>query len=462
MPATRDASTIREQCSGLALFTDLYELAMLQAYFAHGMRDKAVFSLFARRLPPSRNYLLACGVQTLLDELERLHFSPDDLAYLASLNLFDEAFLGWLEAFRFTGDIFAMSEGTPFFANEPLLEVVAPIAEAQLIETLVLNQVGMQTLLASKAVRVVEAAAGRRVIDFGGRRAQGIDAAVTGARAFYIAGISATSNVLAGKRHGIPVAGTMAHSFIEACANEAEAFAAFANVFPETVLLVDTYDTLRGVRRVAELARKLGGSCRLIGVRLDSGDLLKLSREARSILDSEGLRQLQIIASGGLDEIEVDHLLRAGAPIDAFGLGTDMSVSADAPALDIAYKLTAYSGQGRLKLSTGKTTLPGRKQVYREFGGGFAVRDVIARHDEERNGFPLLEMMMKNGRRTEASRPLSAVRDATKLARDRLPSELRRLEPAGAPFPVDISDALMQDERSVRHQILRANAEPAN
>jgi nicotinate phosphoribosyltransferase len=442
----------------LALFTDLYELTMLQAYFARGMQQKAVFSLFVRRLPPSRNYLLACGVETLLDELERLRFSPGDLAYLESLELFDASFLRWLEAFRFRGDIFAMREGTPFFANEPLLEVVAPIAEAQLIETLVLNQVGMQTMLASKAARVVEAAAGRRVIDFGSRRAHGIDAAVSGARAFYVAGISATSNVLAGKRHGISVSGTMAHSFIEACNNEAEAFAAFASVFPETVLLVDTYDTLQGVRRVAELAKKLGKSCRLIGVRLDSGDLLELARETRRILDSEGLPHLQIIVSGGLDELEVDRLLQAGAPIDAFGVGTDMSVSGDAPALDIAYKLTQYSDQGRMKLSTGKMTLPGRKQVYREFREGMAVRDVIARHDEPHDGVPLLEQVMKDGRRAEAHGNLLVARRRSQTARDQLPKALRRLEPARAPFPVDISDALRQDERSVRQWALKANA----
>lgn len=315
----------------------------------------------------------------VLDTLEALRFGPEDLDYLRSLGGFPEGFLAWLAAFRFSGEVRAMPEGTPVFAEEPILEVAAPIAEVQMVETLAMNMVGAQTLFASKAARVVAAAAGRPVVDFGGRRAQGLDAAVAGARAFHLAGVSATSNLLAGARFGIPVAGTMAHSFVQAFDTEAEAFRAYARLYPETILLVDTYDTPAGVRRVAALARELGPDFRVRGVRLDSGDLLALSREARAILDAAGLPSVQILASGGLGKDGIAALLAAGAPIDAFGVGTAMGVSADAPALDIAYKLAAYAGLGRTKLSAGKRTLPGQAGVPRPRG-----RDRRGRRDRPR------------------------------------------------------------------------------
>ena len=384
-----------------ALFADLYQLTMLRAYFELGMTKEAAFSLFVRKLPPRRNFLIACGLADLLKEIESLRFDDDQLRYLRSLGDFPDSFLEWLREFRFTGDIYALPEGTPFFANEPILEVVAPIAQAQLIETLVLNQIGLQTILASKAARIVTAARGRPVADFGARRAQGIDAATKGARAFYIGGVAATSNLAAGKAYGIPVSGTMAHSFVEACASEAEAFDAFARIFPQTTLLVDTYDTLAGVAKVIALSRSLGPSFKVRAIRLDSGDLDQLARESRRMLDDAGLTNVQIVASGGLDEDQIDRLTACNAPIDLFGVGTDLAVSSDAPALDIAYKLVEYAGVGRMKLSTGKSNLPGRKQIFRYYRGQEAVYDVIGRHDESLAASPLLSPVMLSGRRCD-------------------------------------------------------------
>jgi nicotinate phosphoribosyltransferase len=428
----------------LALFCDLYELTMAEAYLAQGMKADATFSLFFRRLPKSRNFLLACGLGDLLETIAKLRFSAEDIGYLRSMKMFSDGFLDWLSHYRFGGSIEAVAEGTPLFPNEPILEVTAPIAEAQLLETLIINQIQLHTVLASKAARVVAAANGRRVVDFGSRRAQGVEAALAGARAFYIAGVDASSNLLAGARFGIPVAGTMAHSFVQACASEHEAFRAFAEVFPETTLLVDTYDTLKGVRRVIELARHLGPDFKVRGVRLDSGDLAVLSRGARAMLDEAGLAHVQIFASGGLDEIKIAALVDTGAPIDAFGVGTDMSVSADAPALDIAYKLCTYGGEGRLKLSTGKPTLPGRKQVFRSEQG-----DVIARAEENLVGERLLRPVMQGGRMIEPARPLLEIRAETAARIAKLPVELRGLAPAANPFSVTISDVLKAYEQEV-------------
>lgn len=439
--------------TGPALFTDLYELTMLRAYWASGMEDEATFSLFVRALPPGRGHLLACGLDDALAAIERLAFTPADCRWLAEQG-FPAPFLKRLGRLRFSGRVRAVPEGTPVFPDEPILEVTAPIGEAQLLETLLVNQIGLQTLLATKAVRVVRAARGRPVVDFGGRRAQGIDAAVKGARAFAVAGVSATSNALAGRRYGLRVAGIVAHSFVEACPSEREAFRRFAAVFPEATLLVDTYDTLDAVRAVAALAHGIGPSFRPTGVRLDSGDLLRLSRGARRILDEAGLSEIRIFASGGLDEREVDRLVRAGAPIDSFGVGTDMSVSGDAPALDIAYKLVSYAGSGRMKLSEGKRTLPGSKQVFREMSGGRAVRDVIARADETRPGRALLEPVMERGRRLPAAmRAVDEIRRFAAARQEELPERLLALDPGPPPYPVSLSPYLAEDERRLRERL---------
>ena len=429
--------------NGLALFTDLYELTMLQAYFEEGMTEQAVFTLFVRRLPPRRNFLLACGVDSVLEFLETVRFCEEDLTYLHSLGLFSDRFLGWLRDFRFTGEVHAVPEGTPVFSNEPLLEVVAPMPEAQLIETFVMNQVHVQTVQASKAQRVVTAAKGRPVVDFGARRMHGIDAALKSARAFWIAGVASTSNVLAGKLYGVPVAGTMAHSYIQAHENEMAAFRAFAQVFPETVLLVDTYDTLAGVQKVIDLAKALGDDFKVKAVRLDSGDLLALSREARRMLDEAGLEKVEIFASGGLNEDVITTLLSSNAPIDGFGVGTSMGVSSDAPDLDIAYKLSEYAGKGRLKLSTGKPILPGRKQVFRIETDGQDVGDVIACVDENPVGRPLLVPMMRNGQRLPEGRfDLTAARRYAKEQIARLPERVRAITPADPPYLVEVSKTL--------------------
>ena len=429
--------------ANMALFTDLYELTMLQAYFEQEMFDEAVFSLFVRRLPEQRNYLLACGLDDALHYLETLRFAPDSLEYLASLGTFRDGFLKWLEEFRFTGDVHAVPEGTPVFANEPILEVTAPLPEGQLAETFLMNQVHLQTMLASKAARVVAAAEGRGVVDFGARRIHGTDAAVKGARAFTIAGVEGTSNVVAGQIHGIPVVGTMAHAFVQSFGDEMEAFRAFAAVYPDTVLLIDTYDALEGARKVVALARELGDDFRVRGVRLDSGDLADLGIKVRAIFDEAGLIDVALIASGGLDEYKVAEIVRRGAPYASFGVGTAMGVSNDAASLDIAYKLCSYAGRGRLKLAPGKPVLPGRKQVFRIEQEGKAVRDVIARADEDLPGRPLLQPVMRGGARLPAGKTDLAA--ASALAKDetaRLPDAVQAIAPADPPYPVTVSDAL--------------------
>jgi nicotinate phosphoribosyltransferase len=426
-----------------ALLTDLYELTMLQAYWSCAMTREAVFSLFVRRLPRSRNLLLACGLEDALDYLEGLRFTHDDLEYLAGLGLFSEEFLRWLEGFRFSGDVYAVAEGTPVFAEEPLVEVVAPLPEGQLAESFLMNQVHFQTMAASKASRVVQAAAGRTVVDFGMRRIHGADAAVKAARAFHVAGVHATSNVLAGKLYGIPVAGTMAHSFIQAHDGELAAFRDFVALYPGTILLVDTYDTLEGVRSVVRLAEEIGDAFTVRGVRLDSGDLAELAKGARRILDGAGLEGVEIFASGSLDEYEIARLVDDGAPITGFGVGTRMGVSADAPSLDMAYKLTAYGGHGRLKLSAGKKILPGRKQIFRTERRGTVVGDVLARAHEQLPGRPLLQKVMEGGARLpNASPSLDEVRRRARRELESLPAELLRIEPAERPFPVALSPSL--------------------
>jgi nicotinate phosphoribosyltransferase len=451
------STNLRAEAHNLALFTDLYELTMLRAYVEQEMDAPATFSLFVRRLPERRNYLLACGLDDVLRYFEELRFTAEDLDYLASLGQFSDRFLSWLEDFRFTGDVFAVPEGTPVFANEPILEITAPIAQAQLVETYVMNQVHLQTVLASKAARVVSAAEGRAVVDFGPRRMHGIDAALKAARAFHIAGVAATSNVLAGRIYGVPVSGTMAHSYVQAAEDEMAAFRNFTRLYPETVLLVDTYDTLDGVRHVVDLARELGDDFKVRAVRLDSGDLVDLSFRARAILDEAGLDRVAIFASGSLDEDAVAKIVAAGAPITGFGVGTKMGVSDDAPGLDIAYKLCAYAGRGRLKLSTGKPILPGRKQVFRIEEDGIATRDVIARADETLAGRPLLEQVMRGGERIEAGRvELDRARDHARDQILRLPDRVRALTPADPPYRVEVSEALQAYQDEVERQVADA------
>ncbi len=428
---------------GAALLTDLYEFAMVEAYLDEDLHDEAVFSLFVRRLPSRRNFLLACGLDEVLRYLETVRFTPEQLEYLDSLGRFSDRLLRYLERFRFSGEVCAVPEGTPIFGEEPILEVVAPLPEAQLVETYLLNQIHLQTLAASKAVRVKEAASGRPVMEFGLRRIHGLDAGLKVARAAFIAGIDCTSNVLAGQRYGVPVAGTMAHSFVQAHDDELEAFRGFTRCFPDSTLLVDTYDTLRGVQHVIRLARELGDNFHVHAVRLDSGDLLALSHAARQMLDEAGLRRMKIIVSGNLDEDGIARLLSQKAPIDGFGVGTSMGVSADAPCLDIVYKLVAYGGKDRIKLSTSKVLYPGRKQVFRMEESGTARRDVLARHGEQLAGRPLLRPVMRDGKRVPDTSPsLREIREHARRELERLPSALRSLEPVNPPYRVEASPVL--------------------
>lgn len=430
------------QSAPQALLTDLYQLTMAQAYLREGLVAPAVFTLSVRRLPATRNYLLACGLADVLDFLAAIRFSDEDLDYLSGLPHFTATFLDHLRRFRFTGDVYAVPEGTPVFADEPILEVVAPLPQAQLVETFLLNQIHLQTLLASKAARVVAAAAGRTVVDFGLRRTHGIDAGMRAARAFHIAGVAATSNVLAGRTYGIPVIGTMAHSYVQAHDSEIEAFRAFVRLYPDTTLLVDTYDTMRGVENVIRLAQELGDAFAVGAIRLDSGDLAALSRAARARLDECGLHSVRIVVSGGLDEYSVRDLVAAGAPVDGFGVGTAMGVSKDEPSLDMVYKLAEYAGRGRIKTSPGKPVLPGRKQVFRFEEDDTATADVIARHDEDAAGRPLLRCVMKAGARVDGARETVAeIRERTRQETARLPDDLLALEKV-RPFPVHVSGAL--------------------
>jgi nicotinate phosphoribosyltransferase len=436
-----------------AMLTDLYELTMLESYFAHGMNAPAVFDLFIRRLPPARNYLVACGLDDVLHYLETFSFSAEHLSYLDSLNRFSSGFLDFLSRLRFTGDVYAAPEGTVIFANEPLLEIVAPLTEAQIVETFVMNQMHFQTLLASKAARVISAARGRVVIDYGLRRMHGADAGLKSARAFYIAGIDGTSNVLAGKLYGIPVSGTMAHSFVQAHDSEYEAFRHYMETFPEGTLLVDTYDAIDGVQQVIRLARDLGPAFRVRAIRLDSGDIAVLARQARRMLDEAGLTDVKIVASSGIDEYAIEDLVRGMAPIDGFGVGSHMGVSADVPFLDAAYKLVEYAGTPRLKLSRGKALLPGRKQIFREFEDGIATHDVIAHAGEHLPGTPLLKHVMSGGRRTGPPPSLDESRAFCRQNLNQLPPRLLSLAACAEPYSVTCSRELSALEAECRIRI---------
>jgi nicotinate phosphoribosyltransferase len=425
-----------------ALLTDLYELNMAASYLRRGMVGPATFSLFVRRLPPNRGFLVNAGLEDCLDFLERFRFDEDELAYLGDTLGFDRTALQAFRGLRFTGEVWAVPEGRIVFAGEPILEVTAPIAEGQLVETALLNVITFQTTVASKAARCVIAAAGRDVVDFAMRRTHGVDAARGVARCSAIAGFAATSNVEAARRYGLAAAGTMAHSFVEAYESEEEAFRAFAQDFPgRTTFLVDTYDTMNGVRAAIRVIRELGLS-RGVGVRLDSGDLLDLSRGVRALLDAEGLGFVRIFASGGLDELGIDELVRAGAPIDAFGVGTRIGVSEDAPYVDSVYKLVQFGERPVLKLSPGKITAPGPKQVFRRDG---MTRDLVALRSERcpPGCRPILERAMLGGRRVRARDTLPAARARFEEDLAELPAAAKALR-SPTPPPVERSDRLRE------------------
>ena len=397
------------------LFTDLYELTMSAAYFKENIFSDATFSLYIRNDHPHRNYFVAAGLEYALNALENYSFTKTDIDYLESTKLFSKDFLSFLSDFRFSGTVFAMPEGTVFFENEPLLEITAPIIEAQLLETFLLNTISFSTLIASKAARNIYAAQGRPLIDFSMRRAQGIDAGIKVARSTYIAGFAGTSNVLAGKVFGMPVSGTMAHSYVTAFNSEHEAFSAYSKIFPETsVFLIDTYDTINGARIAARVGKEMEKrGDRLFGVRLDSGDMTALSIEVRKILDESGLSCVKIVASGNFDEYKIADAISKGAFIDTFGVGTKVGVSADAPFQDIVYKMVRFGNRDIKKLSSKKITLAGKKQVFRKTdNNGRYVEDLIClRNEKIKNAYPILDKVMGNGKLLRPNPDLNKIRE---------------------------------------------------
>ena len=442
-----------------ALLTDLYQLNMDQAYLEHGETATAVFEFFVRNLPARRGFLLAAGLEQTLDFLENLRFSAEEIAWLKDTGRFGKDLLDYLTGFRFSGDIHAMPEGTVFFANEPIVRVTAPMPQAQLAESRLINILHFQTLIASKAARMMFAAPGKTIVDFGMRRAHGAEAGVMAARASYIAGFAGTATVLAGKEFGIPIFGTMAHSFVEAFDDETAAFAAFAQSRPDNlVLLIDTYDIEAAAHKVVALAPRLKAKGITIrGVRLDSGDLAMLSRKVRRILDAGGLNDVTIFVSGGLDEDRLAALTKDLAPIDGFGVGTSLTTSSDVPTLDCVYKLQEYAGLPRRKRSEKKATWPGRKQVWRRYGAdGRMAGDLVARDGDRHDGEPLLEAVMRNGRRIKAAPTLDAIRRHAKQQLERVPEALRAVLPA-AIYPVEVAgelDALAADvDRRIKEKL---------
>jgi nicotinate phosphoribosyltransferase len=436
-----DASAPRRSPVPASLVTDLYELTMAAAYQAEGVEHEATFELFVRRLPAQRRFLVAAGLDDALAGLETLSFAPHEVEYLAGLELFPAPFIDRLADLRFTGEVWGIPEGDVVFAGEPIVRVTAPLIEAQLVETFLLNAIASRTMLASKAARIAIACEGRDFVDFSARRDHGVDAAMAAARGAWICGAAGTSLVAAGERWGIPLSGTMAHSFVMSFDDERDAFRAYARSFPQhAVLLIDTYDTVEGARHAAEVARELAGEgTRISAVRLDSGDLARLAVDVRAVLDDAGLFDVRILASGDLDEHRIAELLAASAPVDAFGVGTQLGTSGDAASLGAVYKLVDDASGPRMKLAEGKVTLPGRKQVWR-----LPDRDVLGLHDEHvAGGRPLLVAAMADGRRLELPEPLAAIRQRCLAALAGLPPELRSLELVDHPvWPVDSSAGL--------------------
>ena len=444
----------------LGLFTDLYELTMSQAFMRQGMSATATFSLFTRTYPTNRAYFVSAGLEDVLDYLCNLNFSDRAIDYLKATGIFSDEFLQYLSGVRFTGSVRAIPEGRLYFTDEPVVEVTAPLIEAQLAETFIINQVNLQSMLATKAARCVWAAQGRGIADFASRRTQGTDAALKMARASYIAGFSSTSNVLAASLYGMPPAGTMAHSFISSFPSELEAFRAYAESFPDrTILLLDTYDTIAGTWNAVQVAKEMeANGKRLMAVRLDSGDFDELSRKVRKILDDSGLDQVKILASGGLDEYELEILVGNGAPIDLFGVGTKAGVSADAPWSDMAYKLVCFDDRPVMKLSPEKVSLPGAKQVFRtKDANGMFAKDIITLHDEDLpGGLPLLEEVIRDGKRTGPPVTLDQIRSRFEEDFAALDGRFKVLKNPPR-FPVTTSGKLEKLTSEVQEQALGVN-----
>jgi len=443
----------------MSLFTDFYELTMCASYFDNKNFEPATFDLFIRRLPENRSYFLFAGLEDVLHYLESIKFKEKHIAFLKTQG-FKEEFLDYLRNFRFTGDACAVPEGTVTFPNEPLIRVTAPIIEAQLVETFLLNAVNLQTMIATKASRVIHAAKGKSVIEFGLRREHGIDAGMKVARSSYIAGCQGTSNVLAGEIYGIPVFGTMAHSFVMSYPKEIDAFRAFAKTFPnKTTLLIDTYDDISGAEKAATVAKELEATgFKLGGLRLDSGDLAEDSKKVRKILDDQGLSYVKIFASGDLDEFKIQELLESGAAIDSFGVGTKMGTSADRPFLDVIYKLCeTLSADGSfspiMKLSKDKITLPGRKQVYRfKDSNGYFEKDIIALASERVQAEPLLVKVMEKGKVSYELPSLNEIRATAAENLSRLPDRYKVLTNAPI-YTVELSKNMQNLIKTLKRQL---------
>jgi nicotinate phosphoribosyltransferase len=443
----------------MSMFTDLYELTMCASYFDNKKFEPATFDLFIRRLPPERNYFLFAGLEQVLLFLENVRFTDEHISYLKKQG-FEEDFLDYLRNFQFTGDVYALPEGTIAFPNEALIRVTAPIIEAQLVETFLLNTINLQTMIASKASRVVHAAQGKAVVEFGLRREHGIDAGMKVARCSYIAGCNGTSNALAGMTYGIPVFGTMAHSFIMSYSKEIDAFRAFVKTFPtKSTLLIDTYDDIAGAEKAILVAKDLEKKgYKLGGVRLDSGDLAETSKKVRALLDAKGLQYVSIFASGDLDESKITELLSKKAKIDAFGVGTKMGTSADYPYIDVIYKLSETADRNGdfspiMKLSKGKITLPGRKQVFRfEDDKGNYMKDMITLADEDVEGKPLLVKMMEKGKIIRELPPLMEIRATAHENLKMFPERYRQIKNSPE-YPVELSQALKDLIRRLKKKI---------
>ncbi len=443
-----------------ALITDFYQLTMAAVYHASGMNDLATFSLFSHMLPPSRGYYLAAGLEDALDFLENYRISAEEVAYLRSLGLFEEGFLEYLTGLRFTGEVWAPAEGTALFAGEPFLEVTAPLIEAQLVETHLVNLINLPTIIASKAARCMAAARGRTCVDFALRRTQGLFTGNVVARSSVLAGFASTSNVAAARELGLPPVGTMAHSYVEAFGDEVAAFEAFAEVFPgQVVLLLDTYDSVGGLENAVAVAKRLRErGVELLGVRLDSGDLVAMTKLARQILDRNGLEKARVVVSGSLDELRIAQLLAQGARVDTFGVGTKMGCAADAPFSELSYKLVAYAGRPTLKLSSGKETWAGPKQLYRVLDGQGRLReDFLAMRGEKLPGEPLLKPVMRDGRRLAAPGDWRAARDRFAADRATLSAACLALENP-RPLALTPSPALRELQARTKAAALAAQA----
>jgi nicotinate phosphoribosyltransferase len=438
----------------LTLLTDLYQLTMAQSYFREQRMESATFSLYIRSYPPDRGYFVSAGLLDVLEYLENFSFDAAGLDYLASQKFFSDDFLHYLGDLRFSGAVWAVPEGRIFFKDEPILEITAPIIEAQIVETFIINQIHLQTLIATKAARCVHAAAGRTVVDFALRRTHGTDAGMKVARTSYLAGCGGTSNVLAGSRYGIPIVGTMAHSFVMSFDREIDAFRAYVASFPDNaILLIDTYDTVAGARNAVQVAKEMAvHGKKLIGVRIDSGDLAAQARAVRRIFDEANLPDCKIIGSGGLDEYELAQLAAANVPFDSYGVGTKMGISADAPWTDISYKLVEYHDRPVLKLSTGKASWPGKKQVFRvRDGNGQAQRDLIGLRDEKLSDETLLKEVMRDGRRSETYPSLAEIRRVFEADFAALDDSVKAIRQPRV-YPVEFSPSLqaLRDEITLK------------